>query len=83
MQQFSFSALEHSILSSLRDQTGVTEILDAGFVAGVEHDGVIVGISEPGVTSRVFLEVASQPVIDHRIANVVLEKLSSSPSVLN
>ena len=28
------------------------------------------------MTSHVFLEVASQPVVDHRIANVVLEKLS-------
>lgn len=76
MQYASLSTLEHSLLSSLRDQPGVTEIRDPGFNAGVEHDGVIVGFGEDGEANRVFLEVASQPVVDHRIANVVLEKLS-------
>ena len=76
MQRSSLSALEQSLLSSLRDQTGVTEVREPGFVSGIEHDGVIVGFGEPGVVSRVFLEVTSQSVVDHRIANVVLEKLS-------
>ena len=76
MQQFSMSALEHNLLSSLRGQIGVSEILEAGFAAGIEHDGVIVGSGEPGVTSRVFLDLIAQPVVDHRIAHVALEKLS-------
>ncbi len=76
MTSSSWSALEQSLFASLREQPGVTEIVNSGFVSGVEHDGIIVGGSEPGVTSRVFLEIKSLPVIDHRIANVVLEKLS-------
>ena len=39
MTSSSLSALEHSLLASLREQTGVTEIINSGFVAGVEHDG--------------------------------------------
>ena len=78
MQQSSLSPkeLEHYVLSSLRDQDGVTEILDTGFVAGVEHDGVIVGVGETGVPARVFLEVASRAVIDHTYTIILLDKLS-------
>ena len=78
MQQTSFSPmeLEHYVLSSLRDQDGVNEILDTGFVAGVEHDGVIVGVGETGVPARVFLEVTSRAVIDHTYTIILLDKLS-------
>ena len=76
MTPTSWSALEHSLLASLREQTGITEIVNSGFVSGVEHDGIIVGGSKPGVTSRVFLEIKAQAVIDHRVASVVLEKFS-------
>lgn len=68
--------LEHRVFASLREQSGITEIVNSGFVSGVEHDGIIVGGSKPGVTSRVFLEIKSQPVIDHRVASIVLEKFS-------
>ena len=78
MQQTSFSPreLEHYVLSSLRDQDGVNEILDTGFVAGVEHDGVIVGVGETGVPARVFLEVTSRAVINHTYTIILLDKLS-------
>ena len=68
--------LEHRVFASLREQSGITEIVNSGFVSGVEHDGIIVGGSKPGVTSRVFLEIKTQPVIDHRVASIVLEKFS-------
>ena len=68
--------LAHRVFASLREQSGITEIVNSGFVSGVEHDGIIVGSSKPGVTSRVFLEIKSQPVIDNRVASIVLEKFS-------
>ena len=65
--------LENYVLSSLRDQEGVTEILHAGFVADVEHDGVVVGVGETGVPVRVFLEVTSWPVIDRTYTVILLD----------
>ena len=78
MQQSSLSGieLESYVMSSLRDQEGVTEILHAGFVDGVGHDGVVVGVGETGAPVRVFVEVKSRAVIDRTYTDILLDKLS-------
>lgn len=77
-QQSSLRAITHNLLSSVRNQPRISEVINPGFLTGVQHDGIIVGPGdqEVGPTTRVFLQVTAQPVVDDRVTEIVLRKPS-------
>ena len=71
-------AVAQSLLEALEDQPSVSRVAEAGFVNGIGHDGIVIGsdLYDDRRTIHVYLEIASQTVIDHNVTKSLLEKLS-------
>ena len=59
--QPSLRSIAYNLLSSIRNHQRISEVMNPGFISGVQHDGVIVGAEDQGPTptSRVFLQVTA------------------------
>ena len=72
-------SIAQDLLSSLQGQERITEVRGSGYIAGIGHDGVIIGPGESQDDSnrRVILEVSQSPVVTPADAREKLRRLSA------
>ena len=79
MIAYTTKSIAQDLLASLQDQEHIAEVHGNGYLAGIGHDGVIIGSGESPADSnrRVILEVSQSPVVTPADAREKLRRLSA------
>lgn len=79
MIAYTTKSIVQDLLASLQDQEHIAEVHGNGYLAGIGHDGVIIGSGESPADSnrRVILEVSQSPVVTPADAREKLRRLSA------
>ena len=75
----STKSIGQDLLTSLQGQENIAEVNSSGYLAGIRHDGVIVGSEgfSDGSNRRVVLEVSQSPVVTPADVREKLKRLSA------
>ncbi len=75
----STKSIAQDLLAALQVQENIAEVIGSGYLAGIRHDGIIIGSGElsDGSNRRVLLEVSQSPVVTPADAHEKLKQLSA------
>ena len=75
----STKSIAQDLLAALQVQENIAEVIGSGYLAGIGHDGIIIGSGElsDGSNRRVLLEVSQSPVVTPADAREKLKQLSA------
>ena len=79
MIRYSTKSIAQDLLAALQGQENIAKVISSGYLAGIGHDGIIIGSGELSDDSnrRVLLEVSQSPVVTPADAREKLKQLSA------